>query len=74
MDLMSLNEFLEKHSNLKEEKPGLNEFLVDIYWREQDKVTIDEAEHLAKINFTGPANNDSGTWARELERHRGERR
>ena len=74
MDLVSLNAFFKQHPNLEEEKPGLYKFLADIYWRDQYSVSLDEAEHLAKITFMGPSNADPHIWARELERYQGQRR
>ncbi len=74
MDRVSVKAFFNRHPHLKEDKPGLYKFLADIYWREQYKATIDEAEHLVKLKFAGPANADPGIWARELERYRKEQR
>lgn len=74
MDRVSVKAFFNRHPHLKEDKPGLYKFLADIYWREQYKVSRDEAEHLVKLKLAGPANTDPGAWARELERYRKEQR
>ena len=74
MDMEELEEFFKKHPTLKEEKSGLYLFLLEADWRERYKVSMDEAEHLAGIRFSGPATAESYIWARELERYRGQRK
>jgi hypothetical protein len=73
MEWEDVKTFFDRHPNFEEEKPGLYLFLKDADWREKYRVSIDEAEHLAKIKFLGSVNSDPHIWARELERHRGER-
>ena len=74
MDWEEVKIFLDKHPNFQVEKPGLYLFLNDTDWREKYRVSIGEAEHLAKIKFLGSVNSDPHIWTRELEQHRGERR
>ena len=74
MDIGELEVFFERHPKIREEKPGLYQFLADTYWRKLYEVDMDESEHLAEIEITGPGNDDPHVWARELEQHRGQRR
>ena len=74
MDLEEVKAFLEKHPNLKEERPGLYDFLADIYWCKLYKVGLEESEHLVGIEITELANGDPRAWSRELERYRGQRK
>ncbi len=73
MDWEEVKTFLDKHPDVEVEKPGLYIFLTDICWRIDYPISINEAEHLARIKFLDSVNSNPLTWARELLRYQGQR-
>lgn len=70
MDLKELKVFFKNHQYLEEEKPGLYRLLMDPYFREKYKVSMEEAEYLTSIEIVGPANYSTLAWAGEVLKYR----
>ena len=70
MDLETVKTFFDRHPHLEEEKPGLYLFLLEADRREKYKISVDEAEYLARVDILGGANDNPHVWAHELERYR----
>lgn len=70
MEWEKLKIFFTQYPDLKEDKPGLYRLLMYPFFREKYKVSMEEAEHLAEVEITGPANASTLAWTGELLRYR----